>query len=245
MSRTKVVVVGGAILAVIGMVMSYLYTSRAAHTPPDSAGTGDETGSLAYVAIGDIAVGTPWEEMAGLVEKRRVPDALRPPQAISGEGDVKGKRLVRSMSRGEILTSVQFNESGAESLQIPEGHSALTMSVPLPQGVGDYIQPGSKANIFVTFKGVPGGDPLDGTLTRLLLSNVTVLANRRALPAPQAEGAAPPNTGDEVLLTLAVTIDQAERIIFAKENGAVWLTLMRPGDPAGVGIGRNFKTVLV
>ena len=44
---------------------------------------------------------------------------------------------------------------------------------------------------------------------------------------------------------MAVTIDQAERIIFAKENGSVWLTLMHSGDPAGVGIGRTYKSVLV
>jgi pilus assembly protein CpaB len=245
MKRSKMILVGGAVLALLGMLLSYMYTANAAK------GTAEEPGSKgatapAYVAISDLIVGTTWEDLSTLVEKRQVPVSLRPPGAISEPSQAAGKTLVRSMSKGEILTTVQFNESGAESLKVPPGFSALTISLPLPQGVGDYVQPGSKANVFVTFKGLPGKpDPEEATVTRLLVSDVTVLANRRALSAAaQAEGA-PPEGGPEVLLTLAVTIDQAERIIFAKENGAVWLTLMHAGDPAGVGLGRSFKTVLI
>lgn len=245
MKRSKMILVGGAVLALLGMLLSYLYTANAAkgtaEEPASKGGT-----AAAYVAISDLTVGTSWDDLVPLVEKRRVPDSLRPPEAISDPSQVKGKTLVRSMSKGEVLTTVQFNATGAESLKVPEGFSALTISLQLPQGVGDYIQPGSKANVFVTFKGLPGKtDPEEATVTRLLVSNVTVLANRRALPATvQAEGE-PVESGAEVLLTLAVTIEQAERIIFAKENGGVWLTLMHAGDPAGVGIGRSFKTVLI
>ena len=230
-------------MAVLGMLLAYLYTSNARKGATAEAAVDDQT-ATAYVAKSDLTVGTVWEEMADLVEKRRVPVSLRPPQALTDPDQVKGKTLVRSMSQGEILTTVQFNSSGAESLKIPEGQRALTISVPLPQGVGDYIQPGSKADIFVTFKGMPAPNPADATLTQLLLSDVTVLANRRALSAAaRAEGAPPAESGD-ILLTLAVTVEQAEKIIFAKENGAIWMTLMNPGDPAGVGTGRTYRTAL-
>jgi pilus assembly protein CpaB len=244
MKRSKMVVVGGAFLALLGMLVAYIYTTSAGKASAIEPASQDAT-APSYVAISDLTVGTPWEKLATLVEKRQVPVSLRPPEAISNASQVKGKTLVRSMSKGEILTMVQFNETGAESLTIPEGQSALTISVPAPQGVADYIQPGSKANIFVTLKGIPGKSPEETTVTQLLLSNMTVLANRRALSAKaQADGVQPPDGGD-ILLTFAVTIDQAEKIIFAKENGAVWLTLMHPGDPAGVGIGRSFKTAFV
>ncbi|HEX2052695.1 MAG TPA: Flp pilus assembly protein CpaB [Actinomycetota bacterium] len=242
MKRSRIVVVGGAVLAVLGMLLSYLYTSRAAKP---EAGAAEGKTVPAYVATTDLAVGTVWEDLVASVERRQVPASLRPPQAITSEEQVKGKTLVRSMAQGEILTTVQFNQDGAESLKIPAGMRALTISLPVPQGVGDYIQPGSKADIFVTFKGLPGApNPQDATLTQLLLSDVTVLANRRALSAKaQAEGAVPDDSG-EILLTLAVTIEQAEKIIFAKENGAVWLTLMNSGEPAGEGIGRTYRTAL-
>lgn len=241
MKRSRIVAVGGGVLAVLGMLLSYLYTSSAAKR--DTTAT---QGSMvpAYVATTDLTVGTVWEDLAGSVELRQVPASLRPPQAITNDEQVAGKTLVRSMSQGEILTAVQFNEDGAESLKIPAGMRALTISLPVPQGVGDYIQPGAKADIFVTFKGLPSASPEEATLTKLLLSDVTVLANRRALSAQaQAEGAAPDDTG-EILLTLAVTVEQAEKIIFAKENGAVWLTLMNSGEAPGQGIGRTFRTAL-
>ena len=93
-----------------------------------------------------------------------MPAALRPADAIIDGSQVEGKTLVRSMSKGEVLTAVQFNATGTESLKVPPGYSALTISLPLPQGVGDYIQPGSKANVFVTFKGLPGkADPEEAT----------------------------------------------------------------------------------
>ncbi|MEX0791375.1 MAG: Flp pilus assembly protein CpaB, partial [Actinomycetota bacterium] len=220
MKRSKIVVVGGALMAVAGMLLAYLYTSSAGNQTGQTVVTGQT--APAYVAVADLTVGTVWEEMGDLVELRQVPMSLRPPEAISNPDQVKGKTLVRSMATGEILTAVQFNSDGAESLRIPDGMRALTISVPLPQGVGDYIQPGSKADIYVTFKGLPGeASPEDATLTQLLLSDVTVLANRRALSAAaQAEGAAANDSG-EILLTLAVTVEQAERIIFAKENGAL------------------------
>jgi len=206
MKRSKIVVIGGAVLAVLGMLLSYLYTAGAARS--GAVAPVDATTVPAYVATADLTVGTLWEDLA------------------------------------EILTTVQFNATGAESLKIPAGMRALTISVPLPQGVGDYIQPGSKADIYVTFKGMPGASAEDANLTQLLLSDVTVLANRRALSAKaQAEGAAPDDSGD-ILLTLAVTIEQAEKIIFAKENGGVWLTLMNAGEPAGVGTGRTYRTAL-
>lgn len=244
MKRSRVVVIGGGVLAVLGMLLSYVYTAGASKGDSAEPVAGAETAS-AYVATSDLTVGTVWEDLGDLVQKRQVPLTLRPPQAISDESQVKGKTLVRSMTKGEILTTVQFNSDGAESLKIPKGMRALTISVPVPQGVGDYIQPGSKADIFVTFKGLPGVSTAeDATLTQLLLSDITVLANRRALSAAaQAEGTPPEFTG-EVLLTLAVNVDQAEKIIFAKENGALWLTLMNPGDPAGVGTGRTYRTAL-
>jgi pilus assembly protein CpaB len=246
MKRSKVVVIGGAIMAFLGMLLAYLYTASAARTAVDSPAGSAETAS-AYVAKSDLTVGTVWEDLAALVEKRQVPVSLRPAGAITDPSQVEGKTLVRSMSQGEILTDVQFNQTGAESLKIPEGMRALTISVPLPQGVGDYVQPGSNADIFVTFKGLPGqSNPEDANLTQLLLSEVKVLANRRALSAAaQAEGvtAAPSDTG-EILLTLAVTVPQAEKIIFAKENGSLWLTLMNAGDPAVPGSGRTYRTAL-
>lgn len=247
MKSSKMVFVGGAILAVLGMLLSYMYTGSAKKALQAEESSGTAATAEAWVATSDIVLGSTWEDIADLVAQRKVPATVRPAQAITGPEQVMGKTLVRNVSKGEVITSVQFNSNGAESLSIPAGQSAMTISLPAPQGVADYIQPGTKANIFVTFKGIPEPPTPDAAImTKLLLSDVTVLANRRALPAQAlAEGTPPPSGGGEILLTLAVSIDQAEKIIFAKENGALWLTLMHPGDPAAVGKGRTYSTVML
>jgi hypothetical protein len=51
-------------------------------------------------------------------------------------------------------------------------------------------------------------------------------------------------TGGESLLTLALTPDQAEKVIFAKENGALWFGLVRPGDAPATTGGRTAQNVL-
>lgn len=240
MKRSKAVVVGGAVLTLLGMLLSYVYTQSARQEAraEEANSTAEVT---AWVAGADLTIGSTWEDISLNVSRQQVPAALRPSDAIGEPQDVSGKTLVRNVAQGEVLTATQFNNNGAESLNIPEGTSALTLSLDYPQGVGDYIQPGSKANIFVTIKGEGPG----GVLTQQMLGDIPVLSNRRALSAEEvAEGRAA-DDGGQLLLTFAVTLEQAEKIIFAKENGSVWLTLQRPGAPAEQGIGQTFGSFLL
>lgn len=240
MKRSKAVVAGGAVLTLLGMLLSYVYTQSARQEAQAVATTATTEEASAWVASQDLTIGSTWDDINLLVAKQNVPGALRPADAIDDPAAVAGKTLVRNVSRGEVLTATQFNNEGVESLDIPEGTSALTISVGYPQGVGDYIQPGSKANFFVSVK----GQGPDGALTKLLLSDIPVLANRRALSAQDVAEGRVPDDGGQLLLTFAVTLEQAEKIIFAKENGGVWLTLQRPGAPAEQGIGQTFGTFL-
>ena len=81
------------------------------------------------------------------------------------------------------------------------------------------------------------------TYTRYVLQGLNVLAAGRevrpeegedqtgqvdAAPAADAEGedAAAEDQGNSTIFTLEVTPDQAERIVFAFENGSIWLTLV-------------------
>lgn len=241
MKRSKAVVIGGAVLTLLGMLLSYVYTQSARQEVQAVEGTDSATESVAWVAGADLIIGSTWEEIGPNVAKQNVPSNLRPADAISEPDEIAGKSLVRNVAKGEVLTETQFNNNGVESLNIPEGTSALTLSLDYPQGVGDYIQPGAKANFFVTVK----GSTPEGVLTQLMLSDIPVIANRRALsPQDVAEGRAP-DDGGPLLLTFAVTLEQAEKIIFAKENGSVWLTLQRPGAPVEQGIGQTFGSFLL
>jgi Flp pilus assembly protein CpaB len=170
--------------------------------------------------------------------RRAVPTSLQPDNAVTSPAQMAGRTSVRGISKGEVVTTAQFGgvkSAPGAGLEIPPGHNAVTMSISPPQGVVHYVQKGDLVNIYVTMK------QGEGTVTKLLLSNVQVLANQPA-SAQSTEGVV--GGGGEVILTLALTPDQAERVIFSKENGSLWFGLVRPGDaPASTG-GRNIQNVL-
>jgi pilus assembly protein CpaB len=240
--RSSMLAVAGLLASLIGMLLVFVYTARV------KAGAGDQLAATAtaFVATEDVGLGTSWEDMSGLVKKQKVPPELRPASAVSNPGQVKGKASVRPISKGEILTTTQFDTAKSGSLATPKGYDAVTINLAPPQGVALYIQPGVKANIYVSFKGAPAGvDPTEAVVTKLLLSNVNVLANRPASPASADGAAQEPSAGQEILLTLAVTPDEAEKLIFAKENGSIWLGLPNPENPPATTAGRTFKTTLL
>jgi Flp pilus assembly protein CpaB len=83
-------------------------------------------------------------------------------------------------------------------------------------------------------------------ITKLLLSNIKVLANEpMQTPSEETAEAAAPAQGGEIMITLSLTPAQAEQLIFAKENGSVWLGLVHPGDAPVTSGGRTYKTALV
>jgi pilus assembly protein CpaB len=241
--RSTTVVITGAVVALLGMLLVFIYAGRV----KARAGAGLGPTASAFVATSDIPVGTSWEAMADTVRKQPVPGGLRPSTAVSKTRQVAGKTSIQAISKGEVLTTTQFSAAASGSIEIPKGHNAVTINLAPPQGVGRYIKPGARANVFATFKTIPGAtNPAEGAVTKLLLTNVRVLANQAASSAVEKSATATPSGSGEILLTLAVTPDQAEKLIFAKENGSLWLGLMRPGDaPASPSTGRTFRTALI
>ncbi len=142
--------------------------------------------------------------------------------------------------------------------QIPSGKQALTVSTGNVQGVNGFIQAGDRINLIITidilFSDIPVGQqvptlPGEGevvetedvtvTYTRYVLQGIPVLAVGRDVRPEVTDDqtgqipAAPPGE-DEVdlanatVFTLEVTPEQAERIVYAFENGSMWLTLVPP-----------------
>jgi pilus assembly protein CpaB len=243
--RSNGVVVGGIIVALLGMVLVFTYAGRVRA----GAGVSGAAGT-AYVATNDIPAGTRWEDMVGALKKRDVPADVRPATAVTTTNQLDGKSSIQSIAKGTIVTTTQFNTSSSGGLDIPAGQNAVTINLGVPQAVARYIQPGAETNVYVTYKGLPtASNPADNTVTKLLLSNVKVLANQPLLAQSEetAEAASSPAAaaGGEILLTMALTPDQAEQLIFAKENGSLWLGLVHPGDAPVTSGGRTFRTALV
>jgi pilus assembly protein CpaB len=240
--RSSGVVVAGIVVALLGMVLVFTYAGRVRA----GAGVSGAAGT-AYVATNDIPAGTRWEDMVGALKKKDVPADVRPATAVATTSQLNGKAAIRGIAKGEIVTTSQFNTSSSGGLDIPAGKNAVTVNLTVPQAVARYIQPGADANVYVSYKGLPtAGNPADANVTKLLLSNIKVLANQpMQAPTAEAADAAAANQGNEILLTLSLTPDEAERLIFAKENGTLHMGLVHPGDAPVTSGGRTFRTALV
>lgn len=232
-TRSRTIVAAGVIVALLGAVIVFVYARSV------TGRIGGEATVSAFVATRDIPAGTTWESAAAAMTRRSVPTSLQPSNAVESTSQMTGRTSVRAISKGEVVTTSQFGgtkSAPGAGLQIPPGHNAVTVSISPPQGVVHYVQQGDIVNIYVTLK------QGDGSITKLLMSNVQVLANRPASATQASEGVV--SGGGEVILTLALTPDQAEKVIFSKENGSLWFGLVRPGDgPATTG-GRNAQNVL-
>lgn len=237
--KSNLTIFMGALVALVGAALVFAYgrSVEGASGPQALAG--------ALVARTEVPAGMKWEDAVESFEKRKVPQNVRPSNAVSDERVLAGRTAVRSIAKGEIVTSAQFGsqaQAAAGGLEIPPGQNGVAVSMPLPQGGARYVQPGALINVYATFKGSAFGPEATAPTTKLILSNVQVLANRSFQPG--AEKAAATGAGGEILLTLALSPDNAEKMIYAKENGALWFGLVRPGDAPANTSGRTPRTAL-
>lgn len=218
-TRPKTIIAAGAATALIGALLVFAY-GRSVSSSAEGA-----PAAQALVATEEIPAGTPWEETSGKVDERPVPEDARPVSAVDDPETLDGRRSVRAVQKGEVITTAQFGlreAAPADGLDIPPGQNAVSVDLGAPQGVAGYVQPGDFVNVYATFEGPADGD--GETVTKLTLSNVQVLANRTA----DSEG---DRGSGSVFLTLALTPHDAEKVVHAKQQGRLWLGLVHPGDP--------------
>jgi pilus assembly protein CpaB len=146
---------------------------------------------------------------------------------------VKGEQLLQGRWVGAE------DVAGRRLLQIPENHQAVSLGLDITKQVAGFITPGDKVGLLFTFKKEEGdGESVDRT--NFLLQNIQVLAvGATALPngSSQSGGRVNQGRGSQNLtaVTLAVNKKDVERVVFAAENGSIYLTLMPPNADAQQG----------
>lgn len=169
---------------------------------------------------------------------------------VMGTDVQPGQVLLRPM----LVVSSQL--TGA--LAIPKGMVAVTVSTCMPGAVAGYVQPGSRVAVFGTYSDIKnngsqscgtssGSSPGSGQTnlahvhTRILLLRVLVLAVGAAPASGQtgtSSGSTIPNgssnqnasSQNTVMVTLAVSQADAERLITLDSSGLTYLALLSPSS---------------
>lgn len=175
----------------------------------------------------------------GLIVTREVPRRYVSADAVSSPKAIRGQVLAAPLSAGELVTTARFQaplEAGL-AYSVPDGLVAVTIPSDAVRGVAGLLQPGDFVMVTATFEPGPNGVE---ALTRVLLPKARVLAVGTDVGAPAAEEptndrslTANTSSGPEEqaaqaapTVTLALAPLDVEKIVFAEEQGSVWLALL-------------------
>lgn len=223
----------------------------------NQASSGAQTTAQVIYAKQDILLGT--KVTADMLEPKTVPLAQKAPDAFVDTGLVIGKKIRRDVVAGTQLTASDFATQGAiGQIDVPKGMRAMTVQVDQVSGAGTVIATGDYVDMVVGITGdhfpVITVNPTDQTIqpvaglnatsVKVLLQGLQVLGTLLPPPTaaqqqqqqqqPQASGAPSQQTtalnGQQEIVMLAVTPQQAEVIKYAQLDGSISLVLRSPDD---------------
>jgi pilus assembly protein CpaB len=144
------------------------------------------------------------------------------PGAITDVYQLRGQRTGYPILAEEQIVAARLAgplQAGGGVLGIPDGLQAASITLEPQREVGGAVQQGDHVEVFGTFSARGAGT----LTTRVVIDDALVLAVAR----PES---ADVGTNSAGTITLAVTPEQAALLIFAQEQGHVWLTLLPPNQ---------------
>ncbi|WP_094547926.1 Flp pilus assembly protein CpaB [Petroclostridium xylanilyticum] len=152
-------------------------------------------------------------------------------QACTDINEVMGKRASDRIIQGEQILKDRLigEEKLLLSYAVPEGKRAVTINVNEATEVGDFIRPGDYVDILATFDKYEIEDNRQKIVyprtSKVILQNILVLGMGQLQDVPEGPRTELPKT-----VTLAVTLQEAERLALGEEMGVLKMALRRVGD---------------
>ncbi len=172
----------------------------------------------------DIEAGTLIQ--GDMLTEVEVPAEQAPSDAAKNRSQLAGKLARVDLPAGEpILTGQVRATEGLLSYRVPEGMRAVTVAIDPIVGVAGFPQPGDRVDVIASFS-------LDSTIVvRTVLQNIQLLAIGQVTisgaereQAEEEEGEVKPEP-ERTTATLAVTPEQAQKLILSDERGQLRLAL--------------------
>jgi pilus assembly protein CpaB len=146
--------------------------------------------------------------------------ALRPNQF----SQYAGQRLAVALKRGEPLLDAHLESVNAVfSATLPKGMVALTTEVDEVNSISGMLRPSDHIDLIATAHGTKGGS---ADVTFPLMSNVEVMATGQV--TRKRDGEAQPKM--YTTITMALTPEDADRVVVAKTSGRLTAILRNPDD---------------
>lgn len=199
---------------ILAMGIGLLATGGILHWSSSASSPRPELAAV-VVAAAHVPAGTLLE--AKHLHVQRLPAAAAPPGALHAIEPLVGKRARWDLLPGDPIVEAKLT-SADSPVTIPKGKRALSLKVADADVEARLIQPGMRVDAIAAWEGA--GDPQSRTVAQYLpVLSVHVPEGRR-------DGRGVPT------VTLAVTPQEAERILLASDRGTVRLVARSPEEPA-------------
>ena len=249
----RLVLLIGVFLAALAFVFVIVILNGGSRTPdPNASAPPSKVATI--IASRDIALGVTITK--DMLKSQDLEKTVRQPGAFGDTSQVIGSVTRAAIKTGQQITIGAFTEQSGANFQCPAGFTCIAVQVDQLSGVGTLIKTGDYvdmvAGIGTTFPiidtkttGKVADEAYDHTSVKVLLQGMQVVTTLLpaapaaetgvATPAPGASAA--PATGggtalngQQEIVILAVTPQQAEVIKFAQLDGNITLVLRSPKD---------------
>ncbi|MFN2489229.1 MAG: Flp pilus assembly protein CpaB [Actinomycetota bacterium] len=147
--------------------------------------------------------------------------------AATDLSQLEGHRTASAILEGEQVSLARLDgskELPGGRLGIPAGMQAVDIPLEAPRALSGELRSGDHVTVYATFQDFGADNRLDGTVT--LVPDASVLrVSGEAGSSAVGLGA---GTTTELSVTMALRPAEAQKVVFAKENGSVWLSLLPP-----------------
>jgi pilus assembly protein CpaB len=233
MTRRILAIMVAIVFAAVGTAGVLFYALSA-----DQRARSSIEGVIVAVADKRIPLGTSGARIRAenLFRLERLPKGSVPTDALPDVSSELDKLVVTSnVAPGQVLMLAMFGEQSrvTSGLNLPDGMMAVTVETGAPQQVAGYVRPGSHIAVFLTYNLLDEQQKETKVQrTRVLIADVEVLSVGTYQPARTANGAS--DTGStsatsgngSLLVTLAVSQADAERLIEGLHTGKLYLGLL-------------------
>lgn len=209
--------VAAAVLAVAGTFLLIAYTNGA----EQRALAGVQTAEVLIISAA-VPAGSPADVVLQSATKQAVPAKALPADAVSDPAAISGLVTTVDLVPGEQLLSTRFRDPATSptpgTVAVPAGMQEVSILLAPQRSVGGRLQAGDTVGVFVSLKAPAEVTHL--TLHRVL---VTAVQGTPAVADP-ASGESPGVASEDLMVTLALTAADAEKVVYAQEFGTIWLS---------------------
>lgn len=183
-----------------------------------------------YVVDKEIPASTPAADLAKFTRTSSIPSSAIADGAVTDLTTLSGKVTSGKLLPGEQLLSARLVDPASLTVPgkvaVPDGLQEVTIQLTADRVAGGQLTAGDTVGVFVSFT-EGAGQP--GPTTHLAIDKVLVTSVQGAPAEPTGKAAAttapgPPVPTGAMLITLARSAHDAEKIVFAAEYGTIWLS---------------------